>query len=78
MGILRREWLALATQDTALFHIALSHYAGNYGLEHQECDPAEALRFRMESMRIVNQRLAHKEHALSDGSKLFFPRGSIL
>lgn len=68
MGQLRKEWLALATQDSALFHIALSHYAGNYGLQHKESDPAEALRFRMESMRLVNQRLENGEASLSDGT----------
>tara|TARA_R110002060_G_scaffold9679_1_gene14521 strand:- start:712 stop:939 length:228 start_codon:yes stop_codon:yes gene_type:complete len=40
-----------------MFHIALSHYAANYGLAHQESDPLEALRFWMEAMRVVNQRL---------------------
>ncbi|KAH7360601.1 hypothetical protein BKA65DRAFT_547316 [Rhexocercosporidium sp. MPI-PUGE-AT-0058] len=68
MGQLRTEWLSLATQDAALFHVALSHYAGNYGLVHQESDPIEALRFRMEAMRLVNQRLGHVENALADGT----------
>jgi hypothetical protein len=68
MGQLRTEWLSLATQDTALFHIALSHYAGNYGLAHRENDPVEALRFRMEAMRIVNERLEHIDSALTDGT----------
>jgi len=68
MGQLRKEWLSLATQDKALFHIALSHYAGNYGIDRQESDPAEALRFRMESMRLVNERLEQKNIALSDGT----------
>jgi len=68
MGQLRKEWLYLATQDVALFHIALSHYAGNYGLERQESDPAEALRFRMESMRLVSTRLEDKRSALTDGT----------
>jgi len=68
MGQLRTEWLSLATQDTALFHVALSHYAGNYGLAHQESDPVEALRFRMEAMRLINERLGHIESALTDGT----------
>jgi hypothetical protein len=68
MGQLRREWLALATQDRALFYIALSHYAGNYGLKHQESDPAEALRFRMEAMRLVNERIPDIKQALADGT----------
>lgn len=68
MGQLRTEWLSLATQDTALFHIALSHYAGNYGLARRENDPVEALRFRMEAMRIVNKRLESIESALTDGT----------
>ncbi|PVH86875.1 hypothetical protein DL98DRAFT_640558 [Cadophora sp. DSE1049] len=68
MGQLRREWLSLAIQDAAMFHIALSHYAGNYGLAHQECDPVEALRFRMEAMRLVNRRLGDVGNALGDGT----------
>jgi hypothetical protein len=68
MGQLRTEWLSLATQDTALFHIALSHYAGNYGLAHQQNDPVEALRFRMEAMRIINERLENVNNALTDGT----------
>ena len=70
MGQLRREWLALATQDNALFHIALSHYAGNYGLERQQSDPVEALRFRMESMRLVNERLAAQNEMQLDSMLL--------
>jgi hypothetical protein len=68
MGRLRTEWLHLATQDTAMFHIALSHYAGNYGLTRHESDPVEALRFRMEAMTIMNQRLGNVDSALTDGS----------
>lgn len=49
-----------------MFHVALSLYTGNYGLVHQESDPVEALRFRMEAMRLVNQRLGHVERALAD------------
>jgi hypothetical protein len=68
MGQLRTEWLSLATKDLALFHICLSHYAGNYGHTNQENDPTEALRLRMESMRIVNERLDDRDAALSDGT----------
>ncbi|KAH9210937.1 hypothetical protein DL95DRAFT_465303 [Leptodontidium sp. 2 PMI_412] len=62
----RKRWLALATQDAAIFHVALSHYTGNYSLVYQESDPVEALRFRMEAMRLVNQRPGHVERALPD------------
>lgn len=68
MGQLRTEWLSLAMKDLAMFHICLSHYAGNYGLAKLENDPAEALRLRMKSMRIVNQRLDEAEAALTDGT----------
>ena len=68
MGQLRTEWLSLATQDLALFHIALSHYAGNYGLAHRENDPTEAVRFRLESMRLVNERIEDLGKALEDGT----------
>lgn len=68
MGQLRTEWLSLATKDLALFRICLSHYAGNYGLAKQECDPTEALQFRMESMKLLNERLGDQEAALADGT----------
>lgn len=58
----------MATQDAGLFHIALSHYAGNYGLKHKQNDPMEALRFRMKSLQIVNERLDLKDGMLSDGT----------
>ena len=51
-----------------MFHISLSHYAGNYGLSKEENDPTEALRWRMESMKIVNERLDDHSAALSDGT----------
>ena len=68
MGQLRTEWLALAIQDLALFHICLSHYAGTYGLANQECDPTDALQLRIESMRLVNQRLGDPKTRLSDAT----------
>jgi hypothetical protein len=68
MGRLRKEWLQLATHDGAMFHIALSHYAGNYGLTRQENDPVEALLLRMEAITIINKRLENIDNALTDGS----------
>jgi hypothetical protein len=68
MGRLRTQWLALATKDRAFFHVALSHYAGNYGLSRSERDPMEAVRFRMEAMKIINERLAVVKTALTDGT----------
>jgi hypothetical protein len=68
MGPLRTEWLSLATQDQAFFHVALSHYAGNYGLAREERDPMEAVRFRMEAMKIINARLGVVKTALTDGT----------
>jgi hypothetical protein len=68
MGKLRTEWLALATQDAALFYVALSHYAGNYSLANNQSDPMEALRFRMESMKLINSRLEDINNALTDGT----------
>jgi hypothetical protein len=68
MGPLRTKWLALATSDRAFFHVALSHYAGNYGLSRSEKDPMEAIRFRMEAMKIINERLAVVKTALTDGT----------
>ena len=69
MGQLRTEWLKIATHDVALFYVALSHYAENYRLvfDHKS-DPVDALRFRMEGMRIINQRLEDTSAAIRDGS----------
>jgi hypothetical protein len=68
MGPLRTQWLKLATQDRAFFHVALSHYAGNYGLSKSQKDPMDAVRFRMEAMKIINERLAVIKTALTDGT----------
>jgi hypothetical protein len=69
MGQLRTEWLKIATHDGALFCVALSHYAGNYSLDFDhKSDPVDALRFRMEGMRIINQRLEDTSAAITDGS----------
>ena len=68
MGRVRTHWLSLATQDRAFFHVALSHYAGSYGLSRSERDPMEAVRFRMEAMKIINERLAVIKTALTDGT----------
>lgn len=68
MGQLRTEWLSLATQDMAFFYVALSHYAGNYSLANKQSDPMEALRFRMESMKLINNRLEDVGSAVMDGT----------
>ena len=68
MGQLRSEWLSLAMKDLAMFHICLSHYAGNYGVTKQENDPIEALRLRTESIKLVNERLDNHEAAISEGT----------
>jgi hypothetical protein len=68
MGRLRTQWLSLATTDRAFFHVALSHYAGNFGLVRAERDPMEAVRFRMEAMKIINERLEYVKTALTDGT----------
>jgi hypothetical protein len=60
MGQLRTKWLQIATQDSALFHVALSHYAGNYS------NHVEALGFGMQAMSIVNKRLNDVERAITD------------
>ena len=70
MGPLRTEWLKLATRDRAFIHVALSHYAGNYGLARAERDPMEAVRFRMEAMKNINERLGwdRVRTAMTDGT----------
>ncbi len=66
MGQVRTQWLSLATQDVALFNVALSHYAGNESLARQQSDTLEALQFRMDAMRAINERLNDIKTALTD------------
>lgn len=60
MGQLRTKWLQMATQDSAVFHVALSHYASHYS------NHVEALGFGMQAMSIVNKRLNDLESAITD------------
>jgi len=62
----RKAWLSNATKDAAYFHAALSHYAGNFTLLHEQGNPAEALH-RMKAVRLVNERLGAAE-LVSDGT----------
>jgi hypothetical protein len=64
----RKEWFSLAIQDHALFHVALSHAAGNLGLLTQKGDAIESLTHRMEAIRIINERLDDLSCGISDGT----------
>jgi hypothetical protein len=64
----RKEWFSLAIQDQALFHVALSHAAGNLGLLMQKGDSVESLTHRMEAIRIINERLNNLSCGISDGT----------
>lgn len=64
----RKEWFSLAIQDHALFHVALSHAAGNLGLLMQKGDSVESLFHRMEAIRIINERLNDLSCGISDGT----------
>jgi Fungal specific transcription factor domain len=64
----RKEWFSLAIQDHALFHVALSHAAGNLSLLLQKGDSVESLVHRMEAIRIINERLNDLGCGISDGT----------
>jgi hypothetical protein len=64
----RKEWFSSAIQDHALFHVALSHAAGNLGLLMQKGDSVESLIHRMEAVRIINERLNDMSCGIGDGT----------
>jgi hypothetical protein len=64
----RRGWMALALQDEAFFYVALSHSAGDVDLTLRKGDPDEAVSYRVQAMRIINERLGNSQQCLSDGT----------
>jgi hypothetical protein len=64
----RKGWFSLAIQDTAFFHVAISHYAAYYNKHHKnEGDKVDALICRMKAIKIVNSRL-EAEGPVIDGT----------
>jgi hypothetical protein len=64
----RNGWIALAMNDEAFFHVALAHSAGDVDLTLRKGDPDEAVSYRFQAIRIVNQRLGDPKTCLSDGT----------
>jgi hypothetical protein len=65
---MRKGLFAIAIHDKALFHTFMSHYVASFELRFGKGDPAESLQHRTEAIRIVNERLQDRTHALTDGT----------
>lgn len=59
MRTCRSRWHFLATQDSAMLRVALSHAAGNLSMLQEQGDPTESLIWRTDAIRILNERLAN-------------------
>ena len=64
----KKKWFWLALKDPAYLYVALSHYAGHLALTHERGDPTEALAYRMEAIKVVNERLNIPDLAVCDGN----------
>ena len=57
---------SLAINDPAMFHSFLCHYAGSYNVHFQTGNKDEALYHASEAAKIVNERLADPDQALTN------------
>jgi hypothetical protein len=64
----RRGWFSLAISDEAFFHVALSLIVADGDLTLKKGDPAEAVSYRMEAIRILNERMRSPQLRTSDGT----------
>jgi hypothetical protein len=64
----RRGWFSLAISDEAFFNVALSLVAADGGLTLKKGDPAEAVSYRMEAIRILNERIGSPQLRITDGT----------
>ena len=55
-------------RDEAFFYIALSQFVADNSFSQRKGDPEDAIRYRMESMRIVHDRLRKLKSQISDGT----------
>ena len=62
----RKGWWSFAMNDKAFFYIALSHAASDCDLSLRKGDPIEAVSYRMEAIKIVNQRLGIPQYCTTD------------
>jgi hypothetical protein len=68
MQDVQKAWMALALQDSAFFHAALSHYIGVDELDSRHGDPASALEHRMKALSVVQERLQSPQVATCDAT----------
>ena len=64
----RKSWTKDSLDDPAMLNCILSHSSGDYNLCFKRGDPTESLRYRMEAIRIVNDRLSDPEDAVRNGT----------
>jgi hypothetical protein len=63
---MRKMLFSLAINDAAMFHSFLCHYAGSYNVHFRTGNRNEALYHAGEAARIVNERLADPNKALTN------------
>jgi hypothetical protein len=68
MTSLRKNWLAMATQDPAFCHAALSQFSEFFSMIQQKEGPTEALLHMAEAVKIVNSRLGVPDLETCDGN----------
>jgi hypothetical protein len=62
----RKGWWSFAIHDKAFFYVALSHAASDCDLSLRKGDPIEAVSYRMEAIKIVNERLGMPQFCATD------------
>jgi hypothetical protein len=63
---MRKMLFSLAINDAAMFHSFLCHYAGSYNVHFRTGNRDEALYHASEAAKIVNERLADPNQALTN------------
>jgi hypothetical protein len=63
---MRKMLFSLAINDEAMFHSFLCHYAGSYNVHFRTGHRDEALYHASEAAKIVNERLADPNQALTN------------
>jgi len=62
----RKAWLSFAINNKAFFHVALAHAAADCDMFLRKGDPTEAVSYRMEAIKMVNQRLGMPQYCVTD------------
>jgi hypothetical protein len=63
---MRKMLFSVAINDAAMFHSFLCHYAGSYHVHFRTGNKDEALYHASQAAKIVNERLANPNQALTD------------